>query len=105
LEPSFKPGERDAVKLLSFFCSAAVPGTRKLIATKECREGSPAWAGWQAKGGAVLTFLWHLFKPSDNPVEEFAVDDAQYYHRSVSYPIKDPEVTGSQPIDRRPEIL
>jgi hypothetical protein len=63
-------------------------------------------AGWKAKGGAVLTLLWRLnLKPSDNPVEEFAVDEAQYDHRSVSYPIKDPEVTGSQPIDWRPEIL
>jgi hypothetical protein len=35
-------------------------------------------AGWEAKGGAVLNLLWRLnLKFFDNPVQEFAVDDAR----------------------------
>jgi hypothetical protein len=80
-----------------------VVGTRKIVPRSQ--DARKPGSG-EVKGGAVLTVLWRLnLKPFDNPVQEFAVDDAQYDHRSVSYPIQDPEVTGSQTIDRRPEIL
>jgi hypothetical protein len=68
-------GSRDALKLLSFFCLVLIVGTRKIMPRSQ--DARKPGSG-EVKGGAVLTVLWRLnLKPFDNPVQEFAVDDAQ----------------------------